>query len=133
MKAVFLAKPNNGVLDYGSDTNKFRLAEDMKLHPKAWYRTERIVAERSGSQNRYYWAYLNIIEHETGNLADDINEYAKRRFLQPKFIKVKGEEIKIPRSTRALNKIQFGEYLDKICAWSGVALPNPQDAGYLPK
>ncbi len=85
---------------------------------------------RSTNQNNYYWLYLGIIEEETGNLASDIHEYAKRKFLPPRFITVKGETIKVPGSTTKLTKTEFGEYLDKISAWSGITLPNPEDAGY---
>lgn len=85
---------------------------------------------RSTKQNSYYWLYLGMIEEETGNLATDIHEYAKRKFLPPRFITIKNETIKVPGSTKKLSKTEFGEYLDKISAWSGVTLPDPQAVGY---
>jgi hypothetical protein len=74
-----------------------------------------------------------MIEAETGNNANDLHEYFKRVFLTPRFIKVMGKEIKIPRSTTDLNKAEFFDYLDKICAESGVAIPNPNELeGFIP-
>ena len=91
--------------------------------------------KRSLSQNSYYWAYLHIVETETGNNADDLHEYFKRTLLPPKFIKIKGKrgekEIKIPKSTTELSKLEMGEYLDKISAMTGVSLPDPKEAGYI--
>ena len=82
--------------------------------------------KRSGQQNRYYWFYLHLIEEETGNEALDVHEMAKRMFLPPKFIKCFGKEIKIPKSTTKLNKLEMSDYLSKIERWSGIPLPDPQ-------
>ena len=69
--------------------------------------------------------------HEHFN-ADDLHEWFKRHLLPPRFLKVRGEELKVPASTTDLDKVAFGEYLDKICALTGVPLPDPIAAGYLP-
>ena len=87
---------------------------------------------RSSSQNAYYWLFLGVIERDTGQNADEVHEWAKRKFLPPRFIKVNGEEIKIPSSTRDLNKSDFTEYLDKLSAATEIPLPDPIAAGYLP-
>jgi len=79
---------------------------------------------RSNQQNSFYWLYLGIIEEETGNEANDIHEIAKRLFLKPVFKTIMGKEYKLPATTTKLSKTEFGEYLDKICAWSGVPIPN---------
>lgn len=86
---------------------------------------------RSSAQNRYYWVYLHQIEAETGNRAEEIHEYAKRKFLQPKTITVKGETIRIPNSTKDLSKAEMVEYMDFIEGWSGVTRPNPEAVGYI--
>lgn len=86
---------------------------------------------RSTTQNSYYWVYLGIVERETGQLATEVHEWAKRKFLPPRFITVQGEEIKIPSTTTELDKLAFGEYLDKLAAEIGIPLPNPEDAGYI--
>ena len=91
---------------------------------------------RSLSQNNLYWHYLSVIEAETGNTAEELHEYFRRTLLPAKFITIeidgKNKEIKIPRSTTELSKIEFGEYLDKICAETNVPIPNPVEAGYIP-
>lgn len=129
---VFLAKATEeGALDWGSEYNQFRLTETLKKHAGKTWRLELPEPKRSQSQNNYYWLYLGIIERETGNDSNDLHEYFKRIFLPPKFINVMGKELKVPSSTSKLNKIQFGEYLEKICALTGVQLPDPELAGYI--
>lgn len=86
---------------------------------------------RSTSQNRYYHLFLGIIERETGQNADEIREWAKRKFLPARFITVNGEEMRIPGSTRDLDKSGFTDYLDKISAAVEIALPDPVAAGYI--
>lgn len=80
-------------------------------------------SKRSLDQNALYWLYLGIIENETGNLATDLHELFKRKFLPPIPKKLLGVEFKIPASTTTLSKSDFGEYLDKISAFTEVAIP----------
>lgn len=68
--------------------------------------------------------YLELIEKETGNGANDLHEYFKRALLAPKWLTVLGKEIKVPKSTTELTKVEFGDYMDKIAALSGVAIPD---------
>lgn len=82
---------------------------------------------RSLKSNNLYWAYLNIIEEETGEEANNLHEYFKRIFLQPQIIVVLGKEIKIPASTTKLTPYEFTTYFDKISALTGVPVPNPDD------
>ncbi len=86
---------------------------------------------RSSSQNSYYWVYLHVIEAETGQNANDVHEWAKRRFLPARTIKVNGQELRIAGSTKELDKASFTEYLDKIAAEVGIPLPDPVAAGYI--
>jgi len=87
---------------------------------------------RSLSQNSYYWVYLGVIADETGDNAEDLHEFFKRKLLPPVFKTIQGEEIKLPRSTTDLSKGEFTEYLDKICALTNIPLPDPKAAGYIP-
>lgn len=82
---------------------------------------------RSDNQNRYYWNYLRLIANDTGHTEDELHQLFKRIFLPPTFIKVLGREIKIPSTTKKLNKVEFGEYLDKICAETNIPLPDKKD------
>lgn len=110
------------------------------FHPEKWrtwlrklegkkvkIKVEQDVNPRSLRQNSFYWLYLGLIEDETGNNADDIHEIAKRKFLPPRFVTFKDEEIKLPATSTNLNSTEFSDYMDKIAAWSGVAIPNPDD------
>ena len=86
--------------------------------------------KRSLSQNSYYWIYLGVIENETGNTASDLHELFKRKFLLPQEKTILGQQIKLPASTTNLSKHDFSEYLDRICALTGVPIPDPTLAGY---
>src|SRR3954451_21381717 len=90
-----------------------------------------LPAVRSSSQNRYYHLYLGVIERETGQSADEIHEWAKWKFLPPRFVTLNGEETRIAGTTKSLGKAEFGDYLDKISAETGVPLPDPQAAGFI--
>lgn len=85
---------------------------------------------RSLSQNRYYWLYLNVIETETGNSANDLHELFKRLFLPPTNKTILNTDIRLPASTTDLSKHDFSEYMEKICAMTGVPIPDPELAGY---
>lgn len=115
-------------MTWGSVYNHSRFLQCLKENEGKDFRIEKLVSTRSLSQNSLYWLYLETIEKETGNSASDLHEYFKREFLPPKFIKVmiKGKEIerKIPASTTELEKIPFTDYLDKICAMTGVSIPD---------
>lgn len=114
----------DGGLDFGSEYNAARFRQWAKENPGKKMKIEQIITKRSINQNRFYWLYLEQIEMETGNTANDLHEYLKRVLLTPKFITVLGKEIKIPKSTAELNKIEFGEYMEKINALTGVEIPD---------
>lgn len=82
--------------------------------------------KRTISQNALLWLFLNYIENETGENADDLHEIAKRKFLAPRQVRVLDEDYKLPASSTRLTKNEFSEYLDKISAWSGVAIPDTE-------
>jgi hypothetical protein len=103
----------------------------MEGHEGARVVIEEVKPGRSTSQNSYYWMYLGVIERETGQLATDVHEWAKRKFLPPRFIKVNGEEMKIPGSTTELDKASFTYYLDRIAAETNIPLPDIEAAGYI--
>jgi hypothetical protein len=124
----FLGKIEKGQIVWNNETGIKLLLQDYEGKN---VRMELVKENRTISQNNFYWLYLGIIENETGNLADDIHEYAKRKFLSPRYIKINGEEIKIPASTSELKKHEFAEYLDRICAWSGVSIPDPEEHGFI--
>jgi len=128
---VFLATAKDGFLHFGSFENQARLREFLKKHEGETLRVELPKKKRTISQNNFYFFYLGIIEQETGQDSNDLHEYFKRAHLPPKFITVMGKEIKIPRSTTELSKLEFGEYLEKICAETGVPIPDPELVGFI--
>lgn len=81
--------------------------------------------KRSLKQNDFMWLYLDHIEKETGNLATDLHELFKRKFLPPVPKTIMGVEFKIPASTTELTKQEMSEYLDKISAFTEISIPEP--------
>ena len=126
---TFIAKIKHGleVLDFGSPYNRARYYDWCKQNIGKEVRIKEIENNRTLSQNALYWKFLELIERETGNSANNLHEYFKRVHLPPKFIKVLGKEIKIPKSTTELTKIEFIDYLDKISAESNVEIPNTKE------
>jgi hypothetical protein len=129
----FNAKIINGKPDFGSEFNQARFRSWCKEREGRIITINDSIPSRTNEQNRFYWAYLDIISRETGDDPNSLHEFFKRKLLPPKFIKALGEEIKIPASTTKLNKIEMGDYLDRICELSGVPIPDPTELeGYIP-
>lgn len=127
---MFRAQILDGKLSFGPIIRK-QFLEFLAVNEGKSVTIELDKPHRSNSQNAYYWVYLEVIERETGENADDLHEFFKRKLLPPRFTMIQGEEIKLPGSTRELDKVQFGEYLDKIAALTSIALPDPEAAGYI--
>ncbi len=132
---VFLATIKDGYeLDFGSEYNLARWHDFCKANIGKTIRLDRPQSSRTLSQNRFYWHYLRVIANETGNSEEDLHIFFSQKLLPRRFIKIKGRknlhEIEARKSTTTLNKIEFGEYLEKICALSGVPIPDPVAAGY---
>jgi hypothetical protein len=129
--ATFIFRAKEGKMTWETPLNHDRFLQNLRENEGKAYRIEPLVSTRSMSQNSLYWLYLEVIQRETGNQATELHEYFKRELLPPKFIKViiKGKEIerKIPASTTELNKTDFIDYLDKISALCGVAIPNTEE------
>lgn len=81
--------------------------------------------KRTLDQNAFYWLYIEVIEKETGNLATDLHELFKRKFLPPVPKKILGVEFKLPASTTDLTKQEMSEYLDKIASFTEIPIPEP--------
>lgn len=95
-----------------------------KLNGEVFVTVDKIKRSRTLNQNAYYWLYLGLVASETGDSANDLHEFFKRKLLSPRIVKVMKKEFKLPATTTALNKIEFGEYLDRIAALTGVPLPD---------
>ena len=123
---TFIFKSNKGVWDFGSEFNYKRFLQYLKENDNKHFMIEPLTRTRSLSQNNLYWMYLEIIERETGNNANDLHEYFRRVLLSPKTLKVMGKEIKIARSTTELKKHEFSDYMDKINALVNIPIPDTE-------
>lgn len=124
--STFLAKIKNGELDFGSNYNEARFRQFLKENNGKELRISKLTRKRSLNQNALYWFYLDLIEKETGNTANDLHNYFRGTLLSPRIVKVMGKVVKMAQSTTSLNKIEFGEYLEKICAECGVPIPDTE-------
>ncbi len=120
----FLFKAVNGTIDFGTEYNRARFKEFLKKNNGKEFRIDLIKRVRSLNQNRLYWFYLEVIEKETGNNANDLHEYFRRSLLPPKRLKVMNKEFNVPSSTTELSKSAMGDYMEKICALTNVPLPD---------
>lgn len=93
-------------------------------------------ATRSLPQNAYYWGVVvELLAEHTGYTPDEIHDICKALFI-PKKLSVQdgnGEvvgQFVIGGSTRTLNKIEFGEYMESIRRWAAetldVVIPDPE-------
>jgi hypothetical protein len=118
----------------GFEVNELSRARFLEMHKGKFCDLIPREPKRTLSQNALYWVYLNIIEQETGNNADELHEFFKRKFLKPKQVKVLGEEFQVWASTTKLSKTDFSEYMMKIEALTNVPVPSKEDAetmGYI--
>lgn len=85
---------------------------------------------RSRRQNSLMWAWLNILEQETGQSKDDLHDYFNNRYLK-RTIVIKGKEYIVVRSSTSLRTDEFTEYLGKIrvksATFFSVNLPDPYE------
>lgn len=107
---------NRAWLDYLLSVDKKKLV--VSIEQEKWV--------RSASQNNFYWAYLRIIANDTGEVESDLHDLFKRKFLPPQFKTILGVEVKLPASTTKLDKVSFGEYMQKISALTNVPIPDPK-------
>lgn len=99
---------------------------------------EKEKSRRSLNANAYLWGVVyELISKHTGHTSQELHEIYSRMFLKPKFITYKGKEIKLPTGTSILNKIQFGEYLDRVIAEAssmGIVIPEAvKESGDMPE
>lgn len=81
--------------------------------------------KRSNLQNRYYWGLVvpmiqqGIRDMGTEITKEECHEFLKSRFNYEEIVNTEsGECVQIPRSTTALSKEQFSEYVGKIQQFS---------------
>lgn len=119
--------------------NRSLFDEFCKRYPgKNWIlKLIRRRAKRSNPQNRYYWGVVvHCVRMGLLDLGHDMNAEEVHAFLKGKFNTIQlvnndGVVEDIPGSTATLNKVQFGEYLEKIFQWSSeyldITIPSPDE------
>lgn len=78
---------------------------------------------RSLKANALYWVYLTSIASETGHTPDELHEFFKAKFLPPRFETIYNEEVELSPSTALLDTAEFSQYMERICAMTGVPIP----------
>lgn len=84
---------------------------------------------RSLSQNALYWKWLGIISVETGNDPDDLHEFFKREYAEPRSVSVKGEDFSV-YSTAKMSVEDMSKYMERVftfAAHEGIVLPVPEE------
>lgn len=122
MTPVFRAKIENGIIRY-YDKARYQdwflsLSGEIEVIMRPFKET------RTQRQNRYYWAYLRLIAEETGDNENNLHEYFKRVHLPPRFVTVRGKEIKLPATTTELKTNEFSEYIRRIEQETNILAPD---------
>lgn len=142
---IDLSNPDKPSIKFNSKSAFLSDLKDFKHEQRVWVIIEKYHAQRSLSQNSLLHLWLGIIAEEMG--VDDIEE--PKYFLKEKFLKVpltdkngneladeNGEIIMVVKDTSALNKLEFGEFMDKVYRWSldflNCSLPLPEQQQELP-
>lgn len=81
------------------------------------------VEVRTLRQNRFYWAYLRLISHATGENAKALHHEFKGRYLPPEIYIYQGVAKEAEPSTTNLTKKAFNAYILEIEAESQVPPP----------
>lgn len=88
---------------------------------------------RSGAQNRTYWAWLRVLGDEIGHSDDEMHELFRGRFLGYEEKTIMGQVVRITKSSRKLTVQDFASYLvqiEMVADSMNIRLPRPDDYAY---
>lgn len=125
-KPKFLAKQNNGNLKI-KEYKQFKKQLETFGDKSFFITLHKKTNSRSTKQNSFYWAYLTIVSEETGEDSNKLHYLFKQELLPPKFETVMGVEVELEKTTTKLNTQEFMDYMDRICAFTGIPVPNPDE------
>ena len=101
---------------------------------------EEYKAKRSTNQNSLYWLWMKEISqkyYETrGKLHSDQvwAEYFKQNFIESTISEIRGEVVKLAKTTTKMTTKEFTDYLEQIDIYAGsemeIILPHPDDLYY---
>lgn len=97
---------------------------------KVWLTVDPRKPKRSLQQNNYYHLYLGIIARETGYTPLELHTYFKGKYLTSGITEVFGSKVRKVKSTTALNKSEFSEYILQIAEEVGITPPDTSDYTY---
>ena len=100
-----------------------RLPLDTEL--TLWFSSKK--PSRSLAQNRYLWFYYGIISEDTGEDPEDLHSLFKGLFLENGITEIYGHKVRKVSSSTKLNKLEFGEFLERIEELTGIALPDTSE------
>lgn len=117
--------------------NRDRLTDWCKQHPgkQVKIKVERKAAKRSLNQNSYYHGVVvEMVREGLLNCGYPLSHDETHYFLKERFnpIEIPGKDgfvITVPGTTTELNKVEFGEYIERIAQFAseylGVVIPAP--------
>lgn len=94
-------------------------------------------ATRSLQQNAYFWGVvIQALSEHTGYLPDEVHQFLKAKFIPKRLAIADGngevvDEYVLGGSTRKMNTIEFGEYMETIRRWAAetldLVIPDPSE------
>ena len=124
MSNLYFFKPLNGAIVWETQAPIDWLTQNEGK--KCYADLGRETGVRSLNQNSFYWMYIDLISKETGHTSNELHWLFKGLFLPKKQVEWKGKKYWMGGSTTNLNKIEMGEYMERICAECGVPIPDPK-------
>ncbi|MDP7337679.1 MAG: hypothetical protein QGI10_00125 [Vicinamibacterales bacterium] len=113
---------------FDTDVAQFKEGEHVTVS------VQRKRAHRSLAANRYYWFVVNLIAESTGQGADELHEFFKKRYLSTITMVVNRttgqvfEEV-VPGSSRVLYVAEFYDFVEKVRLFAstdlGLLTPDP--------
>lgn len=104
---------------YQDQINKFKEGEKVTIF------ISNRKPKRTLAQNSYYWGvYLPLVAKETGEPSiERLHKLFSGMFLTEDIVEVLGKKVRMVKSTTVLSKNDFGEYIMKIEAETGIQAP----------
>ena len=123
MRTINFIKKNGEVTDFKASLNS--LISTLKNGEYSLL-IKKKTKQRTISQNKLLWLWLNCIAQELGYTAQDMHDYFCTKYLSKE---VYGAIIVV--GTKDLTTLQFKQFLDNIKIFAatelGITLPDPED------
>lgn len=120
-------KPEGGKLTFHSDVEDklFRKFLSKFEGENLWIEIKSKTPTRTQRQNRFYWAYLEILSDHTGYTPKEMHTTFKNEFLEPEETKgLKGKTYQETPTTTNLNKKEFNDYIRQIEMLTEIPAPS---------